>query len=247
MSQLAGPLGIVGAIVLWLVLVITGGALVYWPHMPDGFYLSSGLDPGARSALLESVYLSTVTAATLGYGDIVPVDGWLRIAAPLQSFIGFTILTGAVTWALQLYPALTRVRTLATRLSSLQRAGAHDWVREADSSAAAGLLESLATQVAQARTDFRQNSEVYFFRSTDPGSALPATLPYAGHLAEVGQRGPRSDVRAVATALACTLEQLAHELDEKFLHVGGTTDDVLRALARDHGYAPTLPTADPGP
>ena len=59
-------------VLAWVVLILLGWALVYWPHQPDGFVFGSSLDPTSRAGLLDAVYLSTVTLATLGFGDIVP-------------------------------------------------------------------------------------------------------------------------------------------------------------------------------
>jgi hypothetical protein len=34
---LAGPLGMVAVVLGWVVLMVLGWALVYWPHLPGGF------------------------------------------------------------------------------------------------------------------------------------------------------------------------------------------------------------------
>jgi hypothetical protein len=66
--------------------------------------------------VLDALYLSTVAMSTLGFGDIVPVDGWLRLVVPVQALVGFLLLTAAVSWVLQVYPAPARRRVLAVRL-----------------------------------------------------------------------------------------------------------------------------------
>ncbi|MFF8942469.1 potassium channel family protein [Streptomyces sp. NPDC014864] len=71
----------------------------------------------------RSVYLSLVTVATLGLGDIAPSADWLRIVAPLEAMVGFVLLTATVSWILGIYPALARRRALALRISQLRRAG----------------------------------------------------------------------------------------------------------------------------
>ena len=37
--------------------------------------------------VLDAVYVSLVTVARLGFGDVVPRDGWLRIAVPVQALL----------------------------------------------------------------------------------------------------------------------------------------------------------------
>ena len=105
-----------------------------------------------------------VTLATLGFGDIVPTTEWLRVAVPLEAMLGFVLLTAAVTWVLQVYPALMRRRALAIRLSLLHRADAARVLAEEDVPMAANLLEDLAGEVVQARVDLTQYAETYYFR-----------------------------------------------------------------------------------
>nr|WP_281360133.1 potassium channel family protein [Isoptericola halotolerans] len=61
-------------------------------------------------AVVDALYLSLVSLTTVGYGDITPLTPWLRIAAPVEGLLGFALLTAAVSWVLQVYPALTRRR-----------------------------------------------------------------------------------------------------------------------------------------
>ena len=116
---LAGPLAMVVVVLAWVGLIVLGWTLIYWPHLDDGFFFSEPLQQTTRGGLLDALYLSMVTLATLGFGDIVPTAEWLRVAVPLEAMLGFVLLTAAVTWVLQVYPALMRRRALAIRLSLL--------------------------------------------------------------------------------------------------------------------------------
>lgn len=69
--------------------------------------------------LVDAPYLSLVTVATLGFIDIVATAPLLRL---LIALIGFALLTGAVTWMRQIYPALTRRRVLPLRLATQAKA-----------------------------------------------------------------------------------------------------------------------------
>jgi len=235
LGELAGPLGVVVVIGVWAASVLLGGALVYWPHIPGGFSYASGLDPEQRNGLLDAVYFSLATTTTLGYGDIVPTSGWLRLVAPLQAMIGFSLLTAAVTWVLQVYPALNRRRRLATRLTTMHQAGVHQELPHAQSPVLAMVLESLATDIIQIRTDLLQYAETYFFRVRDQASALPAALPYANDLATVGGKSRRADIRIAASVLSGAVTHLAQLLGSEFLDLRGTTEDILAAYATDHG------------
>ena len=150
---LAGPLAMVVVVMAWVALIVLGWTLIYWPHLDDGFFITESLKETSRGGLLDALYLSMVTLATLGFGDIVPTAEWLRVAVPLQAMLGFVLLTAVVTWVLQVYPALTRRRALAIRLSLLRRADAVRVLAEEDVPMAANLLEDLAGEVVQARVD----------------------------------------------------------------------------------------------
>jgi hypothetical protein len=242
-SVLAGPLSMGFVVVTWVALVALGWTLVYWPHLAEGFVLGSNLGETARGGLLDALYLSMVTVATLGFGDIVPTDEWLRIAVPVEALLGFALLTAAVTWVLQIYPALTRRRALAVRLSLLARADAVRVLAEEEMAMTAPLLESLAGELVQARVDLKQYAETYYFRDGENAESLAATIGTAAGLARAAVASQRTDVRFAGRLLATALADLAQLLDEQFLRVGGSVDEVLAAYAADHGHAPDLRSA----
>jgi hypothetical protein len=233
---LAGPLAMVVVVMAWVALIVLGWTLVYWPHLDDGFFISEALQQSTRGGLLDALYLSMVTLATLGFGDIVPTEEWLRVAVPLQAMLGFVLLTAVVTWVLQIYPALTRRRALAIRLSVLRRADAVRTLAEDDVPMAATLLEDLAGEVVQARVDLAQYVETYYFRDLEESVSLPANITMAVDLARAAERSPRADLRFAGTLLETALGDFAHLLDSHFLRVGGPPEAVLRAYAADHGY-----------
>jgi hypothetical protein len=89
--------------------------------MPGHFLHTAELDaPG--SSLRDSLYFSLVTLATLGYGDISPLSGWLRMVAPLEALLGLGLLTGCVSWLLSIFPVLSRRRALAYEIHLLEEA-----------------------------------------------------------------------------------------------------------------------------
>lgn len=70
--ELAGPLAVLGVVLAWTGAVVLGWALVYLPHLPEGFSYAAGLDPARRSVVLDALYLSLVTVATLGSATSCP-------------------------------------------------------------------------------------------------------------------------------------------------------------------------------
>lgn len=120
-----GPVGMMVVVISWAGLVLVGWALIYWPHLPGGFSFDPGTTP-ADPAFLDALYISAVVLSTLGFGDVVPAGVPIRMVAPLESLIGFALLTAAVSWVLQVYPALTRRRTLSLQLDALRTAKTHE-------------------------------------------------------------------------------------------------------------------------
>jgi hypothetical protein len=233
---LAGPLAMVVVVMAWVALIVLGWTLIFWPHLKDGFFIGEAVQQTTRGGLLDALYLSMVTLATLGFGDIVPTEEWLRIAVPLEAMLGFVLLTAAVTWVLQVYPALVRLRTLAIRLSLLRRADAVRVLAEEDVPMAANLLEDVAGELVQVRVDLTQYAETYYFRDGEESASLAASIGTAVQLAQVAERSPRADMRFAGKLLDTALGDFAGQLDEHFLRVGGPPQAVLTAYASDHGH-----------
>ncbi|MFG3014150.1 potassium channel family protein [Streptomyces cinerochromogenes] len=228
-AGLAGPVGMVSVVATWACAVAVGWALVYWPHMPEAFSFSGALKPAEHAGPVDALYLSLVTVATLGLGDIAPAADWVRIVAPLEALIGFALLTATVSWILGIYPALARRRALALRISQLRRADATAGHPESDVESV--VLGQLAADVARTCVDFLQYPESYYFYDGPGDTSFALTLGYADRLAERARRTRPSGAAVLATAL----DDLAIVLDERFLHTGGTRQQVLAAYARDHG------------
>ncbi|MBT2442602.1 two pore domain potassium channel family protein [Streptomyces sp. ISL-36] len=232
-AGLAGPLGMVAVFSLWALGVALGWALLYWPHMPGAFSYSTGLEPSEHATPVDALYVSLVTVATLGLGDIAPEAGWLRLLAPLEALVGFALLSAIVSWILGVYPALARRRALALRLSQLRRT--HATTEALDSEAGAALLDSVASDVCRVSIDFMQYPESYYFYDGEARLSLAEQIDFAAGLAGRAAKAGRREVGPAAAALDAALDDLALILDERFLHTRGSTTSVLDAYAADHG------------
>src|SRR5674476_1330045 len=116
LARLAGPLALLAVIIVWGTLAVVGWALLYWSSVPAGFVYAPGVAAGGTNRVVDALYISMVTMSTLGFGDIAPAAGWLRIATPLEALFGFSLLTVAVSWVLHTYPGCA----MPTRFSSPQ-------------------------------------------------------------------------------------------------------------------------------
>jgi len=233
-----GPLAMVVVVFAWLAMILLGWALVYWPHLPTGFLYTSGLDPAAHDGLADALYVSAVTLGTLGVGDIAPTDAWLRIAVPVESLIGFGLITAAVSWVLEVYPAITRRRSLAVRLAHLNEAGTRELLRGGTSSIAPGLLLDLSSRIAGLRADLTQYAETYFFRDGDPEASLPAMFSVVLDLTDEARRSGDPDFGYAGELLAVSASDYLRVIDSLFLGVGGSAREVAAAYAEDHRHEP---------
>lgn len=234
-GHFTGPLAMGLVALSWLVLLQVGFALIYLPHLPEAFVYGSGLRPEERAGFADAMYLSAVTLATLGFGDIVPTTTYLRIVVPTQALVGFALLTAAVSWGLQVYPALTRRRTLAVRLAQVRRAPTLDLVRSSSSPLATTLLLEVAEGLAGLRADLTQYSETYYFRDHDDEASLPVMIGVALDMADQAGRSPDTDLRYAGRLLEIAVEDYLAVVDDHFLRLRGSVREISAAYADDHG------------
>lgn len=232
----AGPLAVVTVIIAWALLQALGWALIYYPHVPEGFSYSPSINPQWYSVPAEALYISLVTLATLGFGDVVPIEPWVRLAAPVQALIGFALLTAALSWFSQIYPALGRRRALAVRLHLLEANRYADHLDELGAATASRALEEIAAGIMEARIDMTQNTETYYFREIDPRTSFAASLAYAVTLSDRAKVSPVKDVQLSGCILRAALDDLARLVQQQFSATGDTTPQILAFFAHDHGH-----------
>lgn len=153
--SLAGPVGLVACVGVWAGLLVFGWALVFWPVLPGGFAYGAGLDPARRSGVLDALYVALTTTTTLGLGDVVATSTALALATAVSALLGLVLLTSAVSWVLQVYPALARRRALAARVDLAQSPETyyfHDRERATSLPSATGVVLELARAGACARS-----------------------------------------------------------------------------------------------
>lgn len=224
---LSGPLTLLSVIVTWAGLMILGWALIYLPHVPDSFSYATGLDPAERSTLVDALYLSLVVGATLGFGDIVPQIGWLRLVTPLEAVMGFALFTASVTWILQVYPALGRRRALAVRLRLLTDQP------DVAGTLPAPVLHALAAELVAVRVDLEQYTETYYFHDR-PATSLARVLPATVALAQADAADAQPERAVAGRALLGALDDLATLLDEQYFGSRGDRDATFQSYRIDH-------------
>ncbi len=230
----AAPVAMAAVIGAWASLSIMGWALVYLPHLPDGFVYADGVPN--RGNLTEALYISMVSLSTVGYGEIVPATPLLRLVAAAQAVTGFGLLTATVSWILQTYPALSRRRALAHELNLFRQAADPQGLSALEPPHAAALLESFARSIATVSMDLLAFNETYYFHEAQQRGSLPATITYAQQLACEAQGNTDPDLRFAGRMMHAALDDLADVLRGKFGHSGQTTSAVFESYETHHKH-----------
>jgi hypothetical protein len=216
---------------------------VFWPHLASEFLLDSELNSSVHGGFVDALYLSLVTLTTLGFGDITPTSGWLRVLVPLEALVGFGLLTASLSWVISLYPAFSRHRSLAHEISLVREAEAETeiGVRQMDALAAEQMLGSLTTQLIAVQTDLVHFPISYYFRSSKERFELSATMPCLLRLARDGDSADCAPgVRMRASMLRGAIEDFSDTIGARFLDLpSASSDKVLAAYARDNLHTPS--------
>jgi Ion channel len=243
MQELCGPVTLLVVIASWTTLLAVGWAFVFWPHLASEFLLDSELNSSVHGGFVEALYLSLVTLTTLGFGDITPTSGWLRVLVPLEALVGFGLLTASLSWVISLYPAFSRHRSLAHEISLVREAEAETeiGVRQMDALAAEQMLGSLTTQLIAVQTDLMHFPISYYFRSSKERFELSATMPCLLRLAREGDSSDCAPgVRMRASMLRGAIEDFSDTIGARFLDLpSASSDKVLAAYARDNLHSPS--------
>lgn len=186
---LGAPLMVVLTLWIWVVLLVAGFAVAYYPFMQS--FLKSPGELGHPAA--EAIYYSGYTAATLGFGDLVPDLPWLRVLAPVEAFLGFALLSVSVTYLLAVYRELLAMQTLATTIHVYLEADLLDQLRQPElPPQAERFLEFTGVRVMQSLAAHFHYPVLHYFRPVDERSALPVQLGTLVDLMRPGHDGQRS-------------------------------------------------------
>ena len=235
-TRLAGPAAIVLVIGAWVLLLVTGFALVYYPLYPGHFRTSIGEVPSHAAHFATVFYFSFETLITLGYGEFVPESTISRMLAVSEGLIGFGLLTASVSSIVLLYPALARMRHLARTVSQLRAAERRTGVSIV-SGGGEGLLAALARDVTNTRIDLLHFPVIYYFATRDREASLAHWTTALGELAGEGLEAAAPAVRLAAAALDSALDDLAEVLADRFVHSPSRARDAIFTAYAAHHHA----------
>lgn len=103
---------LVSTFLVWIALFIVGHALIVWPRL-DAYRTEPEIEV---LTFVDALYYSGVTVTVLGHGDITPLTPGLKILTFVMSGLGFALLTGIITYLLNVLNGVTERNKLALRV-----------------------------------------------------------------------------------------------------------------------------------
>lgn len=235
---LAGPIAFVVVFLSWVSMVAVGGALVFAPRLPDEFVLAPGVEATSTDDFIDAFYVSLVNLTSLGFGDVVPAEGWLRILSPLQALFGLGLLTASVSWILSIYGVLAGLRSTAREISLFCDAAESPGQRfdELDAATEEAILRGLTTRIVAARRDLRHFPIAYYFDSREAEHVLSISISRL--LVTLGRaEHSSSGVSLERSRFDAACDELLATVAEEFLDSPGLgTGETLARWRRDHGW-----------
>ena len=174
-----GPLLMPSLVIFFILMLITGFALIYLPRMETEFKIA---DATQGSRIFQAFYFSGVTFLTIGYGDVVPVSNATRLIAIVEAVSGLAIISLSITYLLTVYQALERKRAVALKFYHQARQGA-DISGFISSHFARGRFHSLTDSLREATHDLQELLEshlehpvIHFFHPPEVYKGFPRAL-----------------------------------------------------------------------
>lgn len=174
-----GPLLMPLLIGTFILVLLTGFALIFLPRMESSFKVDNVAD---GNLILQAFYFSGITLLTIGYGDILPTTGITRLAAVIEGASGIAIISLSITYLLTVYGALERKRAVALKFYHQARQGA-DISGFISSHFARGRFHSLTLSLREATHDLQELLEshlehpvIHYFHPLEVYKGLPRAL-----------------------------------------------------------------------
>jgi Ion channel len=166
-------------ITIYVLLLILGFALIYYPRMPDHFLVA----PEAQgSRWVSSLYFSGVTLTTIGFGDITPRTNGMRLLSFAEAASGLGLISLAISYLITVYRALERKRAAALAFY-IQADGGADAVSFIANHKVADKLSGLPQTLRTASRDLQETLEshiehpiIHYFHPVEIYKGLPRML-----------------------------------------------------------------------
>ena len=180
--SLGGPLLMVLTVLLWVLLLVLGFALIYFPFAEELLLNDTDLP----SRIMAATYTSAYAATTLGIGDIYATSGWIRMLLTLEAAIGFALFTAAVSYILAVGGAVLSATSAALHISHFMGIGLDSEegttvtiARSHDAQTERQIIDWISTTTTTLATVIRSDQQYplgQYFHIPSDSSALPTAM-----------------------------------------------------------------------
>ena len=246
---LTGPLGYISAVASWAALLTVGWALIFLPHLPEEFLYAQGLVPAENAGFIDALYVSLINLTSLGYGDIAPEGGLVRILGPTETLFGLGLLTASISWLISIYGVVSRRDAFAheVQLSKAAEESLGEKFADADEELLERMLTSFALQLVAVRRDLIHFPITHYFHTEDEERALSGLLPYLRGLVEEATEAERPHaLRARGEILKMAIDDFADTLRQRLRMSGETTEETLEHYDAHHRQGAIRPGSQGG-
>jgi hypothetical protein len=113
-----GPCYIVGMLTIWVGLLLLGFTLLAWPGLGRGIQSQDGQTP---TDFLTAFYYAGGSITTVGTSHLQPISTFFKILTVIDSLLGISVVTLAVTYFIQVYTALQGRNAMALSVHNSTR------------------------------------------------------------------------------------------------------------------------------
>lgn len=171
--SLGGPLLALLTLGGWGVTLLTGFAFVY----RDFVHLLKHSEVPMDSPWASAFYYSGYVGSTLGLGDVVAIEDWLRIVTIVQGLSGFVLVSVAVSYTLALYRAEGEASSCAIDIAVLFGEGDDELpVPDLDLDRFDRWAEGQGRRFSGVLTSYSRFPILHFFRPPDRRQSLVVQL-----------------------------------------------------------------------
>lgn len=216
--SLAGPVAIVGTLLMWVSLLWAGWVLVF--ASDQGALVAQD---GSAATWTDRVFFVATSMFTMGNG-LTPADGVWQVVTALANATGMVVVTLGVTYVLSVMTAVARKRAFADSVNGMARSPEDMAVAAWDGTDFSRLdpvLNSVTSQLSTIAEDHKVFPVLHFVHASDRSVAAVvavATVDEALTLIELGTPDPRCNPLAYRAARS-SVAQFHSSLDSGYLRI----------------------------